>query len=222
MAKAPDKSKAAKKPRKGATKKAAAEPSDRALDAMMALAGQLGWRDLTLTDIAGEAGLTLAELRNIAGSKQALLGKFMQRIDQAVLAGAAADDPAEPVKDRLFDVCMQRFDALQPWREAIKAIARDIPVDPMAAICLGLQRRRSMIWMLEKAGVSSAGLKGRVRAAGLNAIMLSAIRVWLKDDSEDMSATMARLDRDLARADKLVQSLQGGKPFQRTGETANS
>ncbi|MBT4542434.1 MAG: hypothetical protein HOC33_01210, partial [Alphaproteobacteria bacterium] len=92
MAKAPDKSKAAKKPRKGATKKAAAEPSDRALDAMMALAGQLGWRDLTLTDIAGEAGLTLAELRNIAGSKQALLGKFMQRIDQAVLAGAAADD----------------------------------------------------------------------------------------------------------------------------------
>ena len=92
----------------------------------------------------------------------------------------------------------------------------------MAAICLGLQRRRSMIWMLEKAGVSSAGLKGRVRAAGLNAIMLSAIRVWLKDDSEDMSATMARLDRDLARADKLVQSLQGGKPFQRTEETANS
>ena len=36
MAKAPDKSKAAKKPRKGATKKAAAEPSDRALDAMAA------------------------------------------------------------------------------------------------------------------------------------------------------------------------------------------
>jgi AcrR family transcriptional regulator len=194
-------------------------PQDAALDAMMSLATKLGWRDLTLSDIAAEAGLSLAELNQVAGSKAGLLGQFVRRIDQAVLATGGTVDVADPVKDRLFDVAMQRFDSLQPWREAIRAIARDIAFDPVAAICLGTRRRRSMVWMLEKAGVSSAGLKGRVRAAGLDMIMLSALRVWLKDESEDMASTMAHLDRQLGRADRLVRSLQSG-PFVRDNDPA--
>jgi len=195
-----------------------AEMTDRAVDAMMTLAAQLGWRDVTLSDIAAEAGLSLAELRGVATSRSGLLGKFVSRIDQVVLQGPVTDMEAEPVKDRLFDIAMRRFDLLQPWRGAIKSIARDLPFDPLTALCLGQQRRQSMVWMLEKAGVSTAGLKGRLRAAGLDLIMLSTMRIWLKDESEDMSVTMAHLDRQLSRADKFVQAVRGGRPFQNRQE----
>ena len=126
------------------------------------------------------------------------------------LVDAGSRSATDPIKDRLFDVSMQRFDALQPWREGVKAIARDIPFDPLTALCLGAARHKSMTWMLEMAGLSSAGLRGKARAAGLNMIMLSTLRIWLKDESQDMSVTMAHLDRQLSRADKLVQNLQNG------------
>ncbi|MBT3701156.1 MAG: TetR family transcriptional regulator [Alphaproteobacteria bacterium] len=203
------KTKSKKKPAKAVP----ADPLDQVLDAMLKLAEQLGWRDLTLRDIADEAGLSLAQLQRLVPGKSALLSHFVRRVDQVVLDNDTTADPDEPVKDRLFDVAMQRFDALQPWRGAIKAIARDLPYDPVAAICLGARRRQSMIWMLEKAGVSSSGLKGRLRAAGLDVIIIATMRVWLKDESKDMSATMSALDRHLSRTDRLVSSLQGQRSF---------
>ena len=209
MAKDTGKAKSTKKPGKADQ----ADPLDQALDAMLMLAEQLGWRDLTLADIADEAGLSLGELQRRVSGKAALLKLLVARVDEIVLAVETKFDSDEPVKDRMFDVAMQRFDAMQPWRGAIKAIARDLPFDPVAAICLGGRRRKSMIWMLEKAGVSSSGLKGRLRAAGLDVIMIATMRVWLKDESKDMSATMAALDRHLAKADRLVSTLQGQRSF---------
>jgi ubiquinone biosynthesis protein COQ9 len=201
-----------KSPGKKKNTKAGVKPAiDVAIDAMMTLVGQLGWRDVTLSDIAAEAGMNLAELHQIARSKPGLLGAFVTRTDQALLKNGAVDTASEPVKDRLFDVVMQRLDLLQPWRDAIKAIARDIPFDPLTAICLGKNRRTSMIWMLEMTGVSASGLKGKMRIAGLDLILLSTMRVWLKDESADLSVTMAHLDRQLSRADRLVQSLRNGR-----------
>jgi ubiquinone biosynthesis protein COQ9 len=209
MAKNTSKTKSTKKP----DKVKPADQLDQALDAMLRLAEQLGWRDLTLADIADEAGLSIGELQRLVSGKSALLNRLVARVDDLVLGAETKFDPEEPVKDRLFDVAMQRLDVLQPWRGAIKAIARDLPFDPVAAICLGAKRRKSMIWMLEKAGVSSSGLKGRVRAAGLDVIMIATMRVWLKDESKDMSVTMAALDRHLTKADRLVSSLQGQRPI---------
>jgi ubiquinone biosynthesis protein COQ9 len=51
-----------------------------------------------------------------------------------------------------------------------------------------------------------------LRLKGLSAIYLSAIRVWLRDDSEDMAKTMAHLDKQLARVDNLVGRLKSYRP----------
>ena len=65
----------------------------------------------------------------------------------------------------------------------------------------------SMAVMLEAAGVSAGGAAGRARAKGLAAIYLSVLRVWLDDDSEDASRTMAALDRHLDNADRAMAFL---------------
>jgi len=178
-----------------------------ALDAALGLAATAGWRDLTLADLAAEAGVSLVELRAAYPSKQALLDGLSDRIDEEVLAGTGADLAAEPVKDRLFDILMRRFEALRPHRDAMRAIARDGLGDPAAALCGGCRLLRSMRWMLEAAGVPTSGLAGLARTKGLAAIWLDVLRTWLHDDSEDMSATMSALDRRLGQADDAMARL---------------
>jgi AcrR family transcriptional regulator len=174
---------------------------DRIIDAALALIAREGWRRLSLAAIAAEAGLPILQLYRVFPSKAAILCGFSRRIDEAVLAmpldgDAAAEDDERP-RDRIFDLLMRRFDALQPYRAALEVLGRELPADPIAALGAAAGLLRSVGWMLEAAGISTAGLGGAV-AVNLTAAAYGAtLRVWLRDDSPDLAPTMAALDRRL-------------------------
>ena len=186
-----------------------AEIPGHVLDAALKLAAERGWRRLRLADIAVEAELPLATVAEIYGSKAAIVSAFARRIDRAVLDGTNLADLGQPVRDRLLDVIMRRLDALKPHRAAVRAIARDAACDPVSGACAGAVLLRSMAAMLEAAGLSASGLGGLIRAEGLAAIYLQVLRVWVGDESEDLSKTMAALDRKLDRADWIMARLCG-------------
>ena len=182
------------------------DPRNAIIDAALTLAGQLGWAEVRLDDIADSAGLSMADMYRVLPSKTAIVAAYMQRVDEAVGQGGLAERD-EPVKDRLFEIIMRRFDALQADRDGVAGIVRATMTDPAALLCLFGLRNRSLKWMLELAALGSDGFKGRMRARGLELIMLSTTRVWLKDDSQDMSVTMAHLDRQLGRANQFVATV---------------
>jgi AcrR family transcriptional regulator len=175
-----------------------------ALATALDLAAQRGWRDLTMDDIAAEGGLTLVQLHDAYGSKGAILDAFADQTDAAVLAGDSADMAGDAERDRVFDVVMRRFDALGPHKDAVRAIMRDTASDPCAMLGGACRLQRSMRWMLEAARVDTSGLAGRLRVKGLMAIYADVMRVWLRDDSEDLAKTMAALDKRLRQADRLL------------------
>src|SRR6201996_3081182 len=125
--------------------------------AALRLAGERGWRNLTLGDIAAEAGVTLSALARSYGSRQEILDGFERMIDRRMLSGAAAGDIDDKPRDRLFDIIMERFDALLPYREGIKRIAREVPFDPASAMVLTCSLSRSMAWMFAGARVAVQG-----------------------------------------------------------------
>ena len=184
------------------------ESLDRLVDASLALAAERPWGGIALAEIAAAAGLSLAELHDVAPAKSDLVRAFLKRVDAAVLAGPAPA-PAEPARDRLFDVLMRRFDALRPHKAAVASILDGVARDPVQALCGWPALLRSMRWMLEAAGLDAAGLKGMLRAKGLAMVWLAALRTFLADDSEDLSATMAALDRALKRAEPFGRALDG-------------
>ena len=190
--------------RKVRGKPAAKHPAgaeDRLVDAALSLAERQGWRRTGLAEIAAEAGLPLADAYAACPSKLALLAAFHRRIDRAALAGAG--DSGEPSRDRLFDTLMRRFDALSPHRGALRAIFRDSLGDPAAL--LGTPALLcSMAWMLESAGVSIAGWRGRMRVHVLAGLYLSLFRVFLGDDGADLAKTMAALDRRLRQVESWL------------------
>jgi len=191
-----------------ATRKAKSKNTAEAADPVLALIGLLpgsGWLKLTLGDVAGAAGLPLAQLYRQYPSKLALLQEFAARIDGAMLGALEAPDPAASAKDRLFEVIMARFDALGPYREAMRVLGRELPRDPPAALCFAARSlNRALDWSLAAAGLDVAGLRGVFRRKVLGAVYLDTLRVWLADDSADGGATMAHLDRRLRQAMPLL------------------
>ena len=187
---------------------AARKPNpDRVIKAAMALASESRWRDISLNDIAVNAGISLAQLHAVFSSKGAILRAFSDKIDAIVLDGTDDDVQDEPISDRLLDVLVRRLEALQDVKPAIGSILRDAMADPAAALCAAPRLLRSMAWSLEASGVRSSGLRGRIRTKGLAAIYISTLYVWLRDDSDDLGPTLAHLDRALRRAERLAMTV---------------
>src|SRR5579863_693867 len=139
---------------------------DRIIDAALRLIAQQGWRRLSLAAIAAEADLPILSLYRTFPSKAAILRGFSRRIDAAVLATPLDSDAAaaadERPRDRVFDLMMRRFDALQPYRAALEVLGRELPSDPIGALGAAAGLLRSIAWMLEGAGISTVGLGGIV------------------------------------------------------------
>jgi AcrR family transcriptional regulator len=185
---------------------AANTPSDADIIAAAAvrLAAERGWRNLALGDIAVEAGVTLSALARSYSSRPEVLDGFERMIDRRMLAGAAAGDIDDKPRDRLFDIIMERFDALLPYRDGIRRIARELPLDPMSGLVLATAMPRSIGWMFAGARIAIDGPAMPFKLAVLGGVYLAAFRVWLDEESQDLSKTMAVLDRQLDRAMSLI------------------
>lgn len=175
------------------------------IDAALELAAEHGWQAVTLADVALRAKVPLVEVYAQFQSRSDILRAFLSRVDEQMMSGEV--DAAASPRDRLFDVTMRRFEALNPHKPAVRSILRQ-GVDPVTALCEARRFGRSMALLLEAAGVSSAGLVGLARVNGMAAIYLYTMRCWLQDDTPDMARTMAALDTALRRADAIAGPLR--------------
>ena len=182
---------------------------DRVIDVTLGLAAERGWSHFGLSDIAHAADLGLAELRELYPSKGAVLGAFMRRTDLIVLRGDASDLESEPVRERLFDVLMRRLDALAPYKAAMRAVVGAVKRDPVLAIALNGAATNSMRYMLEAAGVRTYGPLGALRVQGAVVMFARVLDVWIHDEDADLAKTMARLDRELDQAERMIGRVEG-------------
>lgn len=211
MAKQPP-GKTPRKPKRKSTDQAETPESRQAriIDAAMACIARDGWRRFSLAQVAAETDLPLSDILIPFPTKHAVINAFQDRIDERMLATAgdlmsAGDDSAD-IRDRLFDLLMERFDALSPYRAAMAEIAKDALCDP-ASLRFVPRMARTMSRVLEAAGIGTSGSVRLLQTKGLALVYADAFRIWLRDDSADLAKTMAALDRGLRRAEKAMKFL---------------
>jgi AcrR family transcriptional regulator len=180
------------------------KPSARIIDALMALAAEQRFEDISISAIAEKAGVSLADFRDAFPSKGAVLAGFSKRIDRLVLEKKSDDLAGESAKERLFDVLMRRLDAMAPYKEALRGIAQWLRRDPLSAAAVNRLAVNSMRFMLEAAGVESDGALGAFKLQGLVFAWARVLDVWFDDHEVDLAKTMAALDRELTRGAKIV------------------
>ena len=171
---------------------------DRAIAALLALAAERPWSQISLRDIAARAGVPLAVVYARAGGKAALLARLSARYDLAALA--TAETPSEDVHDRLFDAVMARVEAMEPDRDALTAMSRELPARALAA-----HFPRTARAILEAAGVEAT----LPRLAAMVLVWARVAQVW-RDDEGALNRTMAEIDRRLKQMRSRLARIGAG------------
>jgi len=177
------------------------------IDALLELAGERPWDEVTLEALAERAGVTLSGLRAAYDGRAGILADFIRRIDERVLSAVDPDMAEEMRRERLFDILFSRFEALAPYKQAIRNLGEAARRDPLLALELNRMVTGSMGWMLNAAGIPAAGISGRMRAQGLAFVWAQTMRVWLDDDDPGLARTMAELDRRLRQGERTAMRL---------------
>ena len=177
---------------------------DKIVDAALRLAAVHDWDDIGFIDISGEAEMPLEDLYQYFDDKADILAAFGSRLDDQVCRAIGSIRETETCRDRLFDALMERYEGLNAHRAAVLSIFKAFECDPKQVI-LGLPHiGRSMQRMLDCAGVDSGGIRGALKLTGLMALYLRGVYLLMQDDSPDMVKVMAALDRDLHRAETIM------------------
>ena len=176
------------------------------IEAAIALAAEQGWDKTTLGEIARACETDLATLHDLFEDKSDILTAFGRMIDRKVLENTEIEEGAPP-RDTLFDLIMDRFEALNDYRAGVTAILKSFKCDPKDAIVCAPSLCRSMSWMLESAGINTNGIKGMLKVSALSALYLKTARIWMTDESPDLSKTMAELDKNLVMGEKWAGRL---------------
>lgn len=200
----------ARKPVSPEAEKPAARPDPRhaVVEALFRLAAMQGWDEIELPAIAREAGISLAEMRGLFPSKLAILGGLTRIVDDAVLAGSSDELMEESYKERVFDLVMRRLDALAPYKGGLRAIIPHLRRQPLALAALGRNSLNSWRYMLASAGIPTEDDLGSVRVQGAALLMTRVLDTWLEDDEPELSRTMARLDRELKTAGRIMARVE--------------
>jgi hypothetical protein len=76
-------------------------------------------------------------------------------------------------------------------------------------LALNQTAANSMRFMLAAAGIDTEGPLGALRIQGGVLLFARVVEVWVDDEDKDMAKTMARLDRELDQAGKIIHRIEG-------------
>lgn len=178
---------------------------DKGIKAALDLAASRSWESLTLNDIALAAGLELGDFHGVAG-KQTLSDAVLGWLDKAM--SAEGIDPNATPRERLFDVIMLRFEAMEPYREGLKSLFRWQERHPIQLAKRLPARKASADWALVSAGLDGEGdLPFDVRSIGIGWAIGQAERAWEKETDPTFTRTMAALDKALRQLDDRAEMI---------------
>lgn len=204
-----------------------APPADvrtRIVEATMRLAASRPFEDLTIRDIAAEAGVTLLEFRDAFPSKGAVLAGLSRIVDRQTLNVDYSFGADESAQDRLFAVLSRRLDALGPYRDGLKSVRRWLLKDWSAGVEMNRLNVNAMRFSCEAAGVPVAGVFATVKLQGLALAWVRVLDLWLSDAEDAQTRALGVLSAELSRGERAVAGLDRvekvlGPAFSRVGET---
>lgn len=184
--------------------------------AALSLAAAAPWRELTLVQLADAAS------RPVSDFYGASLGEAVDCVEEAFDRAIGDDldklDPGQSVRDRLFELIMRRFEAMEPHRAAVIAMEAGQDRDPVLMGAAHQRHVRCARWVLALAGLEADGMTGNARAQGLGVIIGQARAAWRGDDAGDFNKTMASLDKNLRRAEEMFGRWAGFEKKEGSGE----
>jgi AcrR family transcriptional regulator len=182
---------------------------DRILDAALELARERGWANVRLYQVAGRAGVSLAQVGAEFRDQDALANAWFARALAALESLPEGAVAGQPAPERLHTAIMRWFDALAPQREVTVQMleAKLYLSHPHHWVPMIFDLSRLIHWFLDAARIASTGRARQLAEVGLSAIFLATLRVWRRDDTVGQERTRQYLGRRLAQSDRWLGRL---------------
>jgi AcrR family transcriptional regulator len=175
--------------------------------AALKLIAAKGWNKTDLPSIAKASKTSLTRVQKICPDMYQLAALLVQYVTDETARNIGKIDADQSPHDRLFEVLMARLDVLQKNRQAFLAIMLAIPRDYRLATSLISAQMQAMQALLKLTELGNGGYRDTLSTAGLMVVYLAALLVWKRDETIDMSRTMAVCDKLLKRACKAAEIL---------------
>ena len=185
----------------------------------MVLLGDAAWtllatRPINQIDfdaVADMAGVDRGLARALSGSVQCLVLAKMAELDQQSFVESyddIQDAGAVSIREKIIEGLLHWFETYTPYRSQIEQLNQSARSHPDLALRLLAGLEALIRHILVMSGDRALGFKGMVRVKGVACVFLATARVWMKDDSNDLAATMKMLDQRMSQAEEWGVSLR--------------
>jgi ubiquinone biosynthesis protein COQ9 len=180
-------------------------------DAAWALLAKYQIDQIEFDAVAELAGVERGLAAALAGSVQRLILIKITELDRQSVLETYDDiqDAGEvSVREKIIEGLLHLFEVYAPYRSQINQLSQSVRSNPILALRLldGLEAVIRRILVIS--GDSARGLKGMARVKGVAGVFLATGRVWMKDESNDLAATMKMLDQRMLQAEEWGISLR--------------
>ena len=162
-------------------------------------------------EVAAMAGVDRGLAVAISGSIQSLVLSKMTELDRKSLIETYDDiqDAGEvSIREKIIESLLHWFETYTPYRLQIDQLNRSARRHPDLALHLLVGLEALIRRVLIMSGDPALGLRGMARVKGVTGVFLATARVWMKDDSIDLAATMKMLDQRMSQAEEWGISLR--------------
>jgi hypothetical protein len=167
------------------------------------------WQSIDLESLSQECDFDVLNVTGGIRNKVDLLVAFSAFIDMTVHQSIDADlkDDQIPVRERLLEALLIRFEALAPYKAGVIKLMKTFLHNPSFVVIGSKSLKLSMEATLAAVGLEAKGIQGAIRVKGLCMIFMSGVCTWSKDNSEDLSATTRILDERLKQTENIISNL---------------
>ena len=181
----------------------------RILDRTVGLAAEVGWEGVRLRRVAADLGITLPDLRSRYRDLDAIADAWFRRALDAMLAPMDVGFADLPARERVYLVMVRWFESQRDQRAVVGQMlsAKLYPSHPHHWVPAIFHLSRLIQWVRDAACLDAPGQRRQVEEVGLTLLFLVILRVWLRDETDDLATTRRFLRRRLKEADRLLANL---------------
>ena len=178
------------------------------------LINDIGWDKFSLEKLSTKENIPVEDLKDLFKCKYSIVDKFSRMVDKNIESKLKIEDFKDSSKkDILFELIMMRFDEMEEFKGSLAQILDASRNKPLLISIITKNVMNTMDFFLELSDSYNNYAFDFLKKNFLFLIYSITFKTWLSDNTEELSKTMAELDRLLSTAENFQQKVSSFLPI---------
>jgi len=172
------------------------------------LINDIGWEEFSIEKLSTRESIPLNDLKLYFKCKYSIVDKFSRMIDKNIESKLRIQDFKDSSKkDILFELIMMRFDEMEEFKSSLAKVLDASKNKPLLISIITKNVMNTMDFFLELSNSYNNYAFDVLKKNFLFIIYSITFKTWLSDNTNDLSKTMAELDKLLSTAENFQQKV---------------